>query len=238
VRHGPWVVGHRGAAGLEPENTLRAFRRALALGVDAVECDVHLTRDGVPVVLHDATLERTTDGAGAVRDLTWAELARLDAGQGERIPRLEEVVALVRGRAHLVVELKARGAHGPVLDCLRGAAALSEATLIAFDLEELAAAARAAPEAARGALFHRLPPDGPTRARALGCAWAFLEFRAAEAEGVAALRSAGLRVGLWTPNEEPELRAALALAPDAVTTDRPDRLLPLLGRTPRAEGGT
>src|SRR4030042_4999738 len=100
------IMGHRGASFYEPENTLRSFRRALQMGVAAVELDVHRTRDGRLAVIHDATLERTTNGRGRVRDFTLAELQQLDAGQGERIPSLEEALDLVRGRALLLVELK------------------------------------------------------------------------------------------------------------------------------------
>src|SRR5512140_1977680 len=100
------IVGHRGAPVEEPENTLRSFRRALDLGVAAVELDVQLTRDGCLAVIHDETLERTTNGHGRVQDFTLAELQRLDAGRGEPIPALEEVLELARGRAHLAVEMK------------------------------------------------------------------------------------------------------------------------------------
>ena len=91
------IMGHRGAPAEEPENTLRSFRRALDLGVAAVELDVQLTRDGRLAVIHDETLDRTTNGRGLVKDFTLAELQKLDAGQGEPIPALEEVLELVQG---------------------------------------------------------------------------------------------------------------------------------------------
>ncbi|MBI4497497.1 MAG: glycerophosphodiester phosphodiesterase [Chloroflexi bacterium] len=100
------VIGHRGAPRRAPENTLASFAAALDLGVDGVEFDVHLSRDGIPVVIHDPTLERTTNGHGLVSDLTLAELRSLDAGAGERIPTLREVVDLVRGNVELQVEIK------------------------------------------------------------------------------------------------------------------------------------
>ena len=100
------IMGHRGAKAYEPENTLRSVRKALDLGVQAVEIDIHLSRDGRLIVIHDATVDRTTNGKGRVSDLSWEELRRLDAGLGEPLPGLEEVVALVRGRAHLFIELK------------------------------------------------------------------------------------------------------------------------------------
>ena len=99
-------VGHRGAAGHEPENTLRSFRKALDLGADMVELDVHLCGTGELVVIHDETVDRTTDGSGSVRDMPFHELRGLDAGKGERIPTLREVLDLLEGRAGVNIELK------------------------------------------------------------------------------------------------------------------------------------
>lgn len=110
---GTWAIAHRGASDKYPENTLLAFEQALALQADAVECDVHLTADGEVVVIHNATVERTTNGRGEVAAMSLEELRRLDAGSwknsrfaGQRIPTLGEVIELVRGRAQLFVELK------------------------------------------------------------------------------------------------------------------------------------
>lgn len=108
-----WAIAHRGASDKVPENTLIAFERALELGADAIECDVHLSADGEVVVIHDATVDRTTDGQGAAAEMTLEELRRLDAGSwkgsrfaGQRIPTLGEVADLVRERACLFVEVK------------------------------------------------------------------------------------------------------------------------------------
>lgn len=102
-------IGHRGAAGYEPENTLRSFKKAMALGVDMIELDVHLCKSGEVVVIHDDTLERTTNGFGYVAQKTLAELNDLDAGAGDRIPTLPEVLELVNRRAKVNIELKGRG---------------------------------------------------------------------------------------------------------------------------------
>jgi len=101
------VVAHRGLSAEEPENTMRSFRRAAEVGCDLIELDVHQTRDDVPVVIHDDSLDRTTDGHGLVGERTYAELRGLDAGRGERIPSLEEVVEwAARSGARLSVEIK------------------------------------------------------------------------------------------------------------------------------------
>ncbi|MDO9463432.1 MAG: glycerophosphodiester phosphodiesterase family protein, partial [Deltaproteobacteria bacterium] len=107
--------GHRGAKALEPENTLLSIRRAMEIGVDAVEIDVHLTKDKEVVVIHDSTVNRTTNGKGPVGSYTLEEIKKLDAGKGERIPTLEEVIGLVKGRVKLIIELKEEGIEDKIV---------------------------------------------------------------------------------------------------------------------------
>src|SRR5205814_5101727 len=155
------VIAHRGASGTHPENTLAAFRRAVELGADMIELDVQLTRDGEVVVFHDATLERTTDGAGAVSDRTLAEIRRLDAGawfgpafRGTRVPTLAEVLAAVGLPVN--VELKPVGDDGleaRALAVVESAGALARVVFSSFDagaLERLRACAAGAPLAGVG----------------------------------------------------------------------------------------
>ncbi|HSJ53252.1 MAG TPA: glycerophosphodiester phosphodiesterase family protein [Anaerolineae bacterium] len=113
------IIAHRGASAYEPENTLRAFQRAIELGATMLELDVHLSHDGHPIVMHDANLARTTNGTGQIRDLSLAEIRRLDAGQGEQVPTLDQVIDLVRGRAQLYIELKGQQTPAVVVDTLR-----------------------------------------------------------------------------------------------------------------------
>jgi len=100
------IIGHRGARGLEPENTMRSFRKALELGVDYIECDVHMTKDGHIVLMHDHTVDRTTNASGPVNSFTFDEIRKLDAGEGEIIPTLGELLDLARGKVKLHIELK------------------------------------------------------------------------------------------------------------------------------------
>jgi glycerophosphoryl diester phosphodiesterase len=111
----PFLIAHRGASTVAPENTLLAFERALDAGAEVLECDVQMSRDGVAVVLHDPKVDRTTDGSGLARELAWEQIRRLDAGYparfgdafaGQRVPRLEELFELARGRASVFVEIK------------------------------------------------------------------------------------------------------------------------------------
>jgi len=112
-------IAHRGASAYEPENTLRAFERAVRMGATMMELDVHLSRDGEVMVIHDPDLSRTTNGTGRVPDLTFDRIRAFDAGQGERVPTLAEVIDLVRGRAELYIELKGQNTPGPVVEVLR-----------------------------------------------------------------------------------------------------------------------
>ncbi|KPV63845.1 MAG: cytoplasmic glycerophosphodiester phosphodiesterase [Candidatus Bathyarchaeota archaeon BA2] len=113
------IIAHRGASAYEPENTLRSVKKALELGADMVEVDVRASRDGHIVVMHDAVVDRTTNGKGYVKDMTLKELKKLDAGLEEPIPTLQEVAELVRGKAQLVVEIKVPEIEGKVLRIIK-----------------------------------------------------------------------------------------------------------------------
>ncbi len=126
------VVAHRGASGELPENTMLAFREGLAQGADALEFDVRLTADGVPVVMHDATVDRTTGGTGAVSHLELAHLASLDAGHGERVPTVEQVLGEFP-ETPVIIELKEAQASGPLRDVLRRHNAQSRALVGSFE---------------------------------------------------------------------------------------------------------
>jgi glycerophosphoryl diester phosphodiesterase len=125
-------IAHRGASAYEPENTLRAFERAIEMGATMLEVDVHLTHDGHPVVIHDADLSRTTKGAGRVRDTTLEQIKKLDAGKGERIPTLAEVIDLARGRAELYIELKGQQTPARVVEVLHATGFGSDAVVGSF----------------------------------------------------------------------------------------------------------
>jgi len=113
------IMGHRGAAALEPENTLLSIERAIEIGVDAVEIDVHLSKDKEIVVIHDSTVDRTTDGTGPVSAFTVDELKKLDAGKGQRIPTLQEVIGFIDNKVKLVIELKEEGTVRSVLELIK-----------------------------------------------------------------------------------------------------------------------
>jgi glycerophosphoryl diester phosphodiesterase len=125
-------IAHRGASAYEPENTLRAFARAIEMGATMLELDVHLSRDGALVVIHDPELSRTTNGRGLVSDLPSAEIRRLEAGLGEHVPTLEEVIEQARGRVQLYIEMKGQQTPAAVVDCLRRTAFMDQAIAGSF----------------------------------------------------------------------------------------------------------
>ncbi len=234
----PQVIAHRGASAEAPENTLAAFRRALEIGVDGVELDVHLSADGVPVVIHDPLLERTTDGRGLVKDLDLTGLRRLDAGRrfaerfaGERIPTLIEALDVLR-RVRVIIEIKNGplyypGIATPVVAAIREAGH-GAVTISSFDHPVLLEVRAAAPELGTAVLYSARPVDPVRMARdaeatILHPHWVYLT-----ADLVEAAHGAGLRVETWTVDEPAHLRHVVAAGADGVMSNHPDRLRAVL----------
>ncbi|MFF4369605.1 glycerophosphodiester phosphodiesterase [Streptomyces sp. NPDC001594] len=217
------TIGHRGVMGVEPENTLRSFIRAERCGMDVIALDVRLSKDGVLVVLHDAEVDRTTDGAGAVADLTLAELRELDAGHGERVPVLEEVLDAVR--IPLQVSVQDQAAAGALVELLLRADLAARVEVASADAQLLAEVARRVP-GARTALRVERPGADPGElvglARAAGAAAVAADVRRLSLEAVEAAHAAGLRVTGWSVNSLDLLRLARALQLDGAATDFPE----------------
>ena len=237
----PLLVGHRGAAALDPENTVRSFRRGVAEGSALLECDVHLSADGRDVVLHDATLDRTAQAdsplrTGAVADLTRAQLDRVLVGEDEHIPTLAQVLeAAVREdgvRVPLLVEIKAPAAAEVVLRILaeqlgdEGAEAWADpsaapAVLLSFHEEPLRLAQQAAPWIPRMRTTTATSPEWWDSCRELGVAHAGVRIADARQADVERAAELGLALNLWTARTEEELERALELGCDTITVDDP-----------------
>ncbi len=231
--HIPPVIGHRGAAAHAPENTRRGFRLAKALGCRWVEFDVRLAADGGLAVIHDATLERTTDGIGRVIDKRIDELAALDAGDGTGVPTLAETLDQL---AHLElgakVEVKAEGPEAAVVGALTALACDaarrrygSVLLISSFSPEALAAARGAAADVPRGLLR-----DGPGRdwreaARRLGCVSLHVQARWADKVLAEAAHDAGLKLLAYTVNDPSRARALFQAGVDSLFSDAPDAIL-------------
>lgn len=244
------VHAHRGGAGLAPENTVAAFRKALELGVDALEMDLHVTRDGVVVVIHDDTLDRTTDGRGPVSERNLEALKRYDAGArfaprfaGEAIPTLREVIALVQAsgnaRVRLNIETKfGRGQEGTpadfeerVLAILRETGFVERTILQSFSHPSLAKTKALEPKLKLAVLVGRDTPRDPVNlVRQLKADYYSPSFRQVTPSLLAALHAAGIPVVSWTVNDLADARRLLdaglgALPGDGIVTNFPDRML-------------
>jgi glycerophosphoryl diester phosphodiesterase len=249
----PPVIGHRGAAASAPENTLAALRRACALGCRWVEFDVRLTADGEPILLHDARLERTTNGTGRAAALTLAAIRRHDAGSwfapdfvGERVPTLKEALALL-GELGLGanIELKAER-H----DCARrtgervGAviagswpSSLPPPLVSSFLPHALSGLRAAAPELARGLLFRTIPKNWPIIAQRLDCATIHADQRFLHPTSVAEIRRLGYSLLAYTVNDAARARSLFDWGVTAVFSDRPDVVLLAVGNGEKRRTG-
>lgn len=218
-------IGHRGACGHAPENTLASVRRALELGVDGIEIDVRYAH-GKLWVIHDEAVGRTTDGHGRLGELTPEALRRLDAGGGERIPWLEEVIGVIGGRVLLNIELKGRGAALPVAamleEAVAGGVSREQFLISSFEIDELRRLRGS--RWPLGALFESPPPDALEIARGLPAVSVHLDWRSVSAPFVHAAHAAGLRVLVYTVNTVSEATRMLQMGVDGIFSDFPDRV--------------
>jgi len=219
------VTGHRGAAALEPENTIRSVRKALDLGVDQVEIDVHLSKDKKLVVIHDERVDRTTNGRGYVRDLTLAEIEKLDAGKGERIPTLQEVIDVVRGKAILQIELKGQGVEEDTVNTVEENRIVDEVMLTSFRHPAVRIAKELNPRLKTGVLFYCHPVRVCQLALDAGANAIHPNVDFIDRSMVEEAHSLGLEVRVWNSDDEEQMRRLIALGVDAIGSNRPDLLL-------------
>jgi glycerophosphoryl diester phosphodiesterase len=222
------VIGHRGAAGLKPENTLPSFSAALELGVDAVELDVHLVEDAL-VVIHDPTLDRTTNGTGRLSACSLDALRDLDAGNGARVPLLEEVFDLVPPDVGINVELKGAGTGERLAEFLTGQQR-PDVLVSSFNRPELSAFRNRCPQANVAPLFSRWHP-GIWEIAARFRAWSVnLNTRLATRRRIEDAQNRGYRVLVYTVNDLDLARSLVDAGVHGVFTDHPERIrVPVLG---------
>jgi glycerophosphoryl diester phosphodiesterase len=217
---GMLIIGHRGARGLEPENTLRALRRGIECA-DFVEVDLRLAKDGIPVAIHDATLNRTTDGTGPVKGYTIEELKRLDAGEGETIPTLHEILKLVCDRgAGLVVEIKEPGTEAVIASGLMDLMP-DRLILVSFNPESVAMAKRLLPGVQAGLIYSKEADDPVWLARQVQADIILPRWDRVSREVVEQAHKAGLLVAPWTLNTRDDFAEAARLGVDGFATDDP-----------------
>jgi glycerophosphoryl diester phosphodiesterase len=239
LRSGRMLLGgHRGNADEYPENTLASFRSAIELDVDLIECDVHLSEDGGLPVIHDHLLDRTTSGSGLVRDYTMAELKRFDAGswkdprfRDERIPSLDEVLAVAKGKVGVAIEIKNLplpypGIEAAVVQAVKAAEMVHDVVVIAFDHRSIKRIGELEPQILTGVLEASRPVDilrvmDDAAADVFCPHWASIE-----PETAAELHAAGKLIGVWTVDDVFSLTWAKALPANAIYTNKPREIRP------------
>lgn len=217
------LTGHRGAMGVAPENTLASFRRAVADGATEIELDLRVTADGELVVLHDAEVDRTTDGTGAVAEMTLAQVQRLDAGDGERIPTFADVLAAVE--TPVQAEIKALEAVDLLVGAVRSDPGLmSRVNPTSFHVEAVQRVIAALPEATVGLISAAASLGVIEQAATLGARRVLLGWNGVDSALVGAAHERGLQIGVWPVNSPDELHRAIELQIDRVTTNYPSLL--------------
>jgi glycerophosphoryl diester phosphodiesterase len=242
----PLVIAHRGDSTHKPENTLAAFAGALEIGAAIVEFDVHLSRDGQVMVIHDPTVDRTTNGQGRVKDLRVEELRRLSAGYptrfgsthaGERIPTLAEVLGLLRERAQAMIEIKTEavtddaegGIEAHVVEAVRHAGMEKDVALISFDRRALLRCRTLAPDVLRGHLFERgQPGEMLAGAREVSSELIMPEKRLLSDELRDRAHEAGIKVATWVVDEIEDLRQLMRFELYGLASNRPGEMLEAL----------
>jgi glycerophosphoryl diester phosphodiesterase len=249
----PLIIAHRGGAGLWPENTLFALQKAVSLGADLSEIDIHMSKDGVLVAIHDESVDRTTNAKGLVQDLTLAELKKLDAGyrwthdegrtfpfrgQGIKIPSLHEIFAAFPKQ---VINIEIKQNDPPIVAALRDLIKQHKKTkqvlVSAFNSRTMKVVRRLCPSIATAGTqteidcFSKLSKLFLTRPFLLSATALEVPYEMVTGHFVKAAHKKNIRVDAWTVNEVEEMERLLALKVDGILTDFPDRMLNLLHKT-------
>lgn len=246
--HHPLISAHRGGRAEAPENTVAAFRYAAGLGTPGAECDVHLSADGVPVVIHDDTVDRTTDGTGEIRDLTAAELAQLDARSVHAdwpevagVPSFAQVLEVTKAIDYFEVEIKADEPSRIaelmplMIDEIDRADMREMVRFISFDPDICALCHRLAPDMKLSLIVPETTASQIAHALELGCDGIAGWVETATEGFVAAAHDRDLAVTVWTVNEDADFDNMLAWGVDVITTDRPKHMLDRLAASRAAE---
>ena len=221
------IIAHRGARASEPENTVRAMNKAFECGADAVEVDLRFTCDHKLVVIHDDTLERTTNGTGKVSDMTIEQLRALDAGKGERIPELSEALSVAKRYSRpLVIELKEEGMEWQVLEEVTEAGLGDKVTISSFIHTSLRNLKEKAPEIKTGVIIASVPMNPVRLVQDAKADVIFAKYSRITREFIdACVGYEGIEVYLWTVNTIDDLNNAISYGVDGVVTDNPCELI-------------
>ncbi|MGH9755509.1 MAG: glycerophosphodiester phosphodiesterase [Blastocatellia bacterium] len=233
----PLVIAHRGASAYEPENTLRAFDLAIRQGAQMIELDLHVTCDNHVVVIHDPTLNHTTNLTGRVDRLTLAEIRRADAGKGERVPTLDETLDLTLGKVRLYLEIKDPRAALPTLRIIRERQCQSQVMLASFDIELMRGLGEEVRDTELGLILGNITFNPMVRWRE---AFPWVAFRRLNYQVLcmqielcygylaARARANGKKLYVWTADTEKQFARMLSIGVDGIVTNTPDRLIAYL----------
>lgn len=224
------IIAHRGASGYKPENTLSAFQKAISLGPDIIELDVYTIRTGEVVVFHDETVDRTTDGTGQITDFSFEELRKLDAGGGEKVPLLTEVLDLINNRITVNIEMKGRQIALPVSNIINHYVtdkgwSYDRFIVSSFNHAQLERFSKLQPLVRIGTLFRNNQPYRRIFSKKSN---AYSENLSAQSVTGASVRKAhanGLKVFAYTVNTKSEAKRLKSLKVDGIFTDFPDIVL-------------
>jgi glycerophosphoryl diester phosphodiesterase len=234
-----WKVAHRGASAERPENTLPAFRLAIDQAADVIEADVRATADGDLLVLHDATVDRTTSGSGLLAELTTEQARALDAGDGERIPMVSEVLEVARGRSRVNLDLKEIGVVEPAVRLVHEAGMVDSVTFISFLPEAWDLVAELSPESpviqlvdSATGLAGLAMGEGVAQSVAIGVG---MPYGLVQADLVERMRRHGLGVFAWTVDDDAEMRRLIDAGVKGIVTNRPAALAEVVRQLRAAE---
>jgi glycerophosphoryl diester phosphodiesterase len=231
----PLVISHAACGGHAPPNTLAGVRKAIELGADGIEIDLQASSDGVPVLMHDLTVDRTTNGSGAVAELAVEELRKLDAGGGEPVPTIDEVLEITNGKVLLVMEIKQPGIEPLLADAVHKSNALRSVMAWSFFPQAIEGMRLAEPRIPCGLLVSREAlanwPETRERALTLGVQAVSVFAPGINRELARDCQLSGLSLYTWTPDTEAEIAKLIELGVDGICTNYPDRALNLLARS-------
>lgn len=223
------IIGHRGACGYEPENTLRSIRKALELGVDMIEFDVYVLSTGELVVMHDHRIDRTTNGVGQVQKQDFAALRLLDAGKGEKVPTLQEILEVINGKMKVDIELKGPGTALPVAKVIdqylqKPLWSREHFLVSSFDHPELKKFKRAQPQIDIAVLEHTIPLSYAAFPEALGAVAVVANHEFLSQDYVDDAHRRGLEIYVYTVNFEDDAQYVHALGVDGIISNYPDKI--------------
>jgi len=218
------IVGHRGDPTREPENTIRSIVRAFKVGADFVEVDVRLSKDGVPVVIHDETVDRTSNGHGYVREMTLEQLKMLDFGKGEKIPTLEEALEVVKKmKGKVIVEIKEEGFESKIIRILKEKRMINVSMITSFNFETIKRVKELTPKITVGAIFGRkFKGDMLKTLLRLEADFAVPRYTLVTSDIVEIMHQNSLKVAVWTVDNPNDMIKFANMGVDAIVTNNPE----------------